>query len=1114
MKKPLLKHVIYLTQLFTMAFTLQYLSMSLLLAWNGNDLVKSIEEVSVHLSLNEVKVEKAFKELEKVTEFKFVFSAREFRNSPLVSVESHGERLNDLLVSIASQSNLSFNQVGGNIHVKKLDRKTPIEMVVNLDVSVSGTVKDSNGEPIPGVTVSVPGTTIGTVTDLEGKYSITVAEDATLVFSFIGFESQRIAVGDQSIINVTLAEELSSLDEVVVVGYGTQRKSDLTGSVVNADLEVLADAPNTNFLEALKGTVPGLDIGQTVQSGEVPGMTIRGQTTLAGSNAPLVVVDGVIFRGSLNDINPSDIESIDILKDASAAAVYGSQATNGVILLTTSSGRGINGKPVISYSGSYSFNNPVRELPPPDAEGFYRQTEESMIFSSRTEESGYIEPNPDWEITNVFSVNEESEAYLDGRTTNWYSLLTNDFMYTQDHNLSMSNNTESTNYLVSLGYFEDTGYMQNERYDRLTGRINLDNSITDWLEIGLQSFMSISDYSGAQANTNDRYIEPYATDKDANGERYRTILAGVVNPFLQMERDDFDQSLYLFGNLYAKIDFPFLKGLSYKVNFANNYKRLRHYQYKSYAVDFQGEGEKEASFRYDWAVDNILSFNRRFNDIHNVQATFVYGVEQLQEDFIRGVGQNFVNGILGYHSLQVADSDRQQAISGAWDESTLYTMSRVFYGFKDKYLITGTLRRDGYSGFGKENKIGLFPSLALAWNVSEESFIMENVNWLSQLKLRASYGTVGNRTIGRYQTLAKVEGGYNFINMSGTPLYTQSITSLESPNLKWEKTTGVNFGIDFGIFSQRLIGSIEYYNNNTTDLFYRVDIPAISRYTEFPDNLGKLHNNGLEMSITSTNLKKPETEWVSTLNFSRNRNELRELLGFDLDGDGKEDDLISQGLFIGESIDAIFDYEINGKWQLGEEILPGFDVGAHKPVDQNGDGIIDPLNDKKIIGYSSPNYSLGINNTIRHKNWTLKFFIHSIQGGKNYYLGADNYLSFAIQNSEMNLRYIFPEGVDYWTPENPNGRYQRPGIYTASGTRGQLYGNRSFIRLQNVSFSYNLPGNLLNRAGLQNARIFINGINLLTLTKWNGWDPETNQTITRAGRPVMKSYTIGLNLEF
>src|SRR5690606_35509802 len=536
--------------------------------------------------------------------------------------------------------------------------------------------------------------------------SLSVPEGSTLVFSFIGFETQNIPVGDRSQIDVTLIEDMTSLDEVVVVGYGTMRKSDLTGSVVNADLDVLAEAPNTNFLEALKGTVPGLDIGQTVQAGEVPGMMIRGQTTLAGSNAPLVVVDGVIFRGSINDINPSDIESIDILKDASAAAVYGSQATNGVILLTTTKGGGLNGKPIISYSGSYSFNNPVRELPPPDAEGFYRQTEESMIFSSRTEESGYLEPDPDWEITNIFSVNEESEAYLDGRTTDWYSLLTNDFMYTQEHNLSMSNNTENTNYLVSLGYNEETGYMQNEGYDRLTGRINLDNSITDWLEIGVQSFMIISDYSGAQANTNDRYIEPYATDKDANGERYRTILAGVVNPFLQLEGEDFNQSLYLFGNLYAKIDFPFIKGLSYKVNFANNYKRLRHYQYKAYAVDFQGEGEKVVSFRYDWAVDNILTFNRRVNDILNSQAIFVYGFEKLQQDYIRVVGQNFVNGILGYNSLQVADSDRQQAISGSWEESSLYTMSRLFYGFNDKYLITGTLRRDGYSGFGKENKIG------------------------------------------------------------------------------------------------------------------------------------------------------------------------------------------------------------------------------------------------------------------------------------------------------------------------------------------------------------------------------------------------------------------------
>lgn len=328
-------------------------------------------------------------------------------------------------------------------------------------------------------------------------------------------------------------------------------------------------------------------------------------------------------------------------------------------------------------------------------------------------------------------MNEEIEAFNDGRTTNWYNAMTNDYIYSYENNLSMANSTEYTNYLVSIGYNDQTGYMINEGYDRFSSRINLDNSPTDWLKIGIQSFMSISDYSNAEADPKHRYLNPYATDTDADGERYKTVLAGAINPFLQMERDDFNQNLHLFGNLYAEIDFPFiLKGLSHKVNFANNYKRNRHYIFESYAVSFQGQGQKQMSYRHDWAVDNILSFKRKFNDIHNVQVTLLYGIEKLQQDNTSAIGQIFINNVLGYNRLQVADSEKQQAISGAWDESSLYSMARLFYGFNNKYLLTGTVRRDGYSGFGEENKIGVFPSLSFAWNVSEESFINDNVTWL------------------------------------------------------------------------------------------------------------------------------------------------------------------------------------------------------------------------------------------------------------------------------------------------------------------------------------------------------------------------------------------------
>lgn len=1082
------------------------------------------QETALTVNLENYTVRDILAQIEEQSEFYFLYNSKLIDANRKTSLKVEDHNIDQVLTMLFKDTGVNYlvynrqivlspGEFSDALSTHNLD---PEITLTNPQQMVTGRVTDSQtGETLPGVSVIIKGTNTGVITNADGIFSLSnVPDDAVLIFSYVGMQTQELPVEGRNEINVELNTDVIGIEEVVAVGYGTMRKVDLTGSVVRADIETFSESPNTNILESLKGNVPGLDVGQIVESGEEPTMLIRGQSTLAGSNNPLVVVDGVIFRGSLNDINPNDIESIDILKDASAAAVYGSQATNGVILLTTTKEGGIAGKPVFSYSGTYSQSSPIKELHPPDIEGFHKQTERSIILQSRTEESGYLELNPDWELSNVFSVFEEVEAYRDGRYHDWYSALVNDQIYNQEHYLSMTNRTEYNNYLISIGYNDQAGYMKNEGYNRFSGRINIDNNMADWLQVGVQSFISASDYSGAQPSLTHRYIEPYATPTNADGERYNTILAGLVNPSIEMERNELNQHLNLFGNIYADINLPFIEGLSHRVNFANNYRSIRHYRYRTYAVDFQGQGDKEVSFRYDWTIDNILSFERRFNDVHNIQMTLLYGLEKSQYDYTLAVAQIFINDVLGYNRLQVGSSEMQQANSGAWDESSLYSMARVFYGYDNKYMLTGTIRRDGFSGFGSENKFGVFPSLSLAWNASEESFFRDNITWLDFLKLRASYGTVGNRTIGRYQTLARVSGRFGYMDMSHTPLYTQNISSLESPNLKWEKTTGINLGVDFGFLSQRLMGTVDYYNNNTTDLFYNVDIPAISRYTNFPDNLGKLQNHGIEISLNSINIRTTDTEWSTSFNYSRNRNELKELLGFDTTGDGKEDDLVAEGLFIGESIDAIYDYQIDGKWQIGDDIPPAWDIGAHKPVDQNDDGIIHPLEDKVIVGYTSPAYSFGISNSIRHKNWSLKFFIHSIQGGKNHYLGPDNYLHFAFQNDEMHFRYIFPEDLDFWSPENPDARYQRPNIYTASGTRGTLYGDRSFIRLQNVTLSYNLSEELLGNIGLHSARIYLNGKNLITITDWNGWDPETNQTITRNGRPVLKSYTIGLNIDF
>jgi len=1003
-----------------------------------------------------------------------------------------------------------FQVLGGNSFSQGsiIPDEQPQEMVV------TGKVTDEDGNTLPGVNIIIKGTSTGTITDLDGNYSIEVEDpDAILVFSFIGLRSQEIAIAGRAVINITLTGEIIGLEEVIAIGYGTMRKSDLTGSVVRADIESFREQPNISLMQSLHGSVAGLNVGQINESGEEPDISIRGRTSISGIQNPLIVVDGVIFRGNLIDINPNDIQSVDILKDASSAAIYGSQASNGVILITTTKSGGVDGKPVINYSSHYAFQSPVKELKPGSPEEFMKKTEESDMYNSRTVESGYLELNPDWEPTSNFKTSDEINAYQQGRSSDWYDLLTNDNMYTQSHNLSLSNRTKFNNYYVSIGYTDQLGHMLNEDYNRLNARINIDNTVTDWLKIGIQSFITTSDYSGQDASPNHRYLSPFATAYDEDGEYVQITGGNTVNPLIQAKADHLDKRLNLFGNIYANIDIPFVEGLTYKVNLSNNYRTTSEYYFRSYEQNFEGEGSKTEGIGHDWSVDNIMTYKRAFNDIHNVDVTLVYGVEKRKYNSTTALASVFSTQELGYNRLQTGSAELQEANSGAWEEASLYNMARLFYSFRNKYMFTGTIRRDGFSGFSEENKFGLFPSASVAWVASKESFVQNNLGWMDLLKFRVSYGSNGNRTIGRYETLAVVSGDYNYITADGSSVFTQSISSLASPNLKWETTTGINLGVDFGFFSSRINGTIDYYNNNTTELLYEVDIPGISRFTKFPDNLGKLHNKGIEFTLSSVNLKREKLGWTSSFTFSRNRNELKELLGFDLDNDGKEDDLVAEGLFIGESLDAIYTYEVDGKWQVNDDIPSGYDIGANKVVDINGDGTID-ADDKTIIGYSEPSYRFSINNVINYNNWTIRFFINSVQGGKNYYMAADDLLALQIMNQENHFNNIFPEGLDYWTPENPDAKYQRVNINVSDGLAGTRYSQRNFVRLQDVSISYNFASNVLNRFHIQNLKLYVSGKNLVTLTKWPGWDPETGTKITRGGRPVIKSYTIGVNVEF
>ncbi|AKP53200.1 TonB-dependent receptor plug [Cyclobacterium amurskyense] len=972
-----------------------------------------------------------------------------------------------------------------------------------IKVTITGVVTDENGDPMPGATITIANSTQGTVSDIDGNFSIDVAEGETLLISFIGYTTKSILVGNQSQLTIAMELDDTSLEEVVVVGYGTQKKRDVTGSVVRADIEAFRESPNVNIAQSLQGSVPGLNVGQVNRAGASPSISVRGRTTLSGNQSVLIVVDGIIFTGSMSDLNPADIASIDVLKDASSMAIFGAQAANGVIMITTKGGK-MEQKPIFNYTGTVTTQSPTNRPKLLDRDGFLQKVRDQDWPQSYLAPD-YTQPNPDYNVAALF----EPAIYAgfeNGTNFDWWDAATQTGLI-NNHNLSVRGASEATSYFISTGYTKQDGFIMNDQYERITARINLDHQILDWFRFGVQTFGSFADNSGeipalSQITTMPPLVTPY--DEDGN-----IILnpdgAIRANPFLSPLSNDFDKRNNLFANVYMDIEIPFIEGLKYRVNFGNNYTWRRHYRSNVYGAGAAGEAFKRNYNAYDWTLDNILTYRKSFNNKHNLDLTMVVGRRELKYESTEANGTNYSNLSLGYNDLSLGQL--QLINSSAWDESYIYQTIRANYDFSSKYMVTATVRRDGFSGFSKNNKFGIFPSLGLGWVISEEDFLKESV--INYLKFRGSYGTNGNLT-NRYSSLARVSiyPAYVFGN-GGSTVFGQTVNSLSNSNLAWETTTGFNFGFDFSFLQDRFSGTLDYYQNTTNDLLYNINIPEVTGFSSIATNVGEIANRGIEFVLKGDIIEKGDFNWNASFNIASNRNRIVSLLGLDSDGDGNEDDLIGSGLFINESINSIYDYESAGIIQLGEEAPSGFFVGTHRIVDQNGDGVVDAL-DRVIIGREEPAYNFGLLNEFNYKNFTFRFFINSIQGGKNGYLGLNNPNFGQSDNARRNNLFV---DYDYWTPANPDARYR--GQDQVAGIEYQYYGDRSFVRLQDVSLSYRMNKALIvEKLGLQGVKIFVSGKNLATWTSWEGWDPETGSGLQPSGLPVMKGYSVGLDVSF
>ncbi len=1001
---------------------------------------------------------------------------------------------------------------------------------VRAQDAVSGTVTDESGIPLAGANIVEKGTVNGITADFDGNFSIDLPdENATLIVSYIGFATKEVAVNGQTQLQITLLEDSAKLDEVIVVGYGTQKKSDLTGSVVRVSLDDKENQGNTNVLQALSGAAAGVNIQNASVAGGEADFSIRGKTSLSASSSPLIVLDGIIYNGSITDINTNDVESIDILKDASAAAVYGSRSANGVVIISTKKGK--SEEPVITfnmYSGFQNMtNNPMRVMNADEystrlVDYYYQQDLYNWYYTNPTSSQGKpARPdvtNPEV-VTSRLRTEEEKANYLAGNEVDWVDAVTR-FAAIQNYSLSVAQRTERSNYFISGSYTDEDGILLNDNFKRFTLRSNIESEITDWLTFGLNTAYSYRDYSGVEASLwNARRASPLANNLIGSPD-YNIYLTGeAYMPYplnnLYVDNSDIGNNLFIVGR--AKVTIPWVEGLSYELNYSNTYStRNKNSFYPAKTPEGSvnnGQAIKNPFEERDWIVNNIISYNRTFGD-HNVNGTLLYSREKREANSSKLTSEGFANPVLGYNSVQLGTIFEQE--SNAWEENSISYMARGFYSFKDRYMLTATVRKDGFSGFASDNKYATFPSLSLGWVLSEEGFLDKYENLF--LKLRTSYGKNGNQGIGRYSSFSRMATDSYVFGSSTVVGITPDV--LGNTDLGWETTSSFNLGVDFGFFNRRINGSIDAYHAKTVDVLVERALPPASGYEKIWENIGAIQNKGLEFQMSTVNIDRDKFKWKSDFVFSLNRNEITKLYGGDNDRD------VGNEWFVGESVNSIYDYEDAGGLWTEEElysgnILENWYPGQFKYVDQNGDGLIEPNEDRTIVGNKDPNYRFSINNSLSYNNLNLSFLLNSIQGGNGYYILDNSSIVNVSWNADDVYRINASAVRPYWTPDN--GVNNATGVYNTPVQHADIYESRSFVRLQDVTLSYNFDSNLLERLHLDKLQVQLSGKNLYTWTNWSGWDPETADfdpdeegvvIDNNTGLPLMRNVTIGLSLAF
>lgn len=1082
------------------------------------------QSTRISLKLTGSTIKEVLKTVEEKSEFIFLYKNGEMNDQLKVNIDIQNATINEILDKILIGQNLSYDVYNRQVIIRKnVTESHESFSALEQSVSISGKVTDASGSPLPGVSVVIKGTTNGTITSFDGSYSLSnVSSDATVQFSFIGMKPVEVIVGNKTTINVALEEETFGIEEVVAIGYGTQRKSDMTGAITQVKADELATVSVSNPIQALQGRAAGVAVMTNNAPGSSPTIRIRGSGSINAGNDPLYVVDGFpLMNSNLNDMNPNDIESIEILKDASSSAIYGSRGANGVVIITTKKGQ--KGRNDLSLNSYYGIQTPERLVEMLGRDEFISFVNEAYTYSKGTP---------------VYSATNPAPAY----NTDWQDAIVSDNAAIQEHSVTFQGGKDKTSYMLSGSVFSQEGLLPASGFEKYTMRNNLSHEFKKWLTIGthLQFSNSTQDIRENPTGNVFRFGWPTMPLKNPDGSWYYSFLdpqhdsyiEGKWNP-VASESEETDQSVRsrILGDVYA--EFTLHKNLKFKTNIGVDISNSKRYQYSTskstggLSSGGKGLGGQSYNKMTTKLTENILTYSNVWNNLHRFTATGVYSYQDFEYDAMNLSGSSFQNDATGAYDMTLADRSSIAYGSTKYGNKLISWTARAAYAYNDKYMLTVTGRYDGSSRFGENNKWGFFPSVGLGWRISQESFLADS-KIISNLKLRASYGVTGNQEISNYSSLPKLTSVYYTYNSALLPGFTESIGNSD---LRWERTSQYDLGIDIGLWN-RVDISLDYYDRTTNDLLYNVPIPTTSGFSSILDNIGEVKNNGLEFSVSSQVLDR-DFKLSLGANVSVNRNEISELYG-DVEKIllGTSSNGYARFLEVGQPVNSIYTRESAGIIKTQEQldayrkIRATANFGEEMYVDHSENSSIG-TDDYINIGSPEPKFYYGFSANMSYRKFSLDIYgqgahdYASVAGIDNsafgstsvsigYAASTDSYLMYG-ENQILNQNYQ-PSKYAYdrmWSESNPNGTFPRAGakdVYFSDRTSAHW----SYFIVKNIKFGYDFSSTVKNINWMKELTVYVNAQNYFNYANHRGYNPENGDTTY----PWAKSMIFGINAKF